>query len=209
MLDLSRIFKYITPQTVLDIGAHEGDFCDQMRSFKNYDRYFAIEGNIHCKEKLSSKGVETFFGLLGKEKSKANFYRRKGNLACTGSSLYRELSEHFNDENVVVSEEEIVNLDSIFDYKDKFDFIKIDTQGSELDIISGGRNICGKSKAILLEVAVLPYNEGAPLYEEVVQYMQDFGYEPVDVIGQSRYPDGTVFQVDVLFLNKEYIKTLI
>ena len=208
MLDLSKILKYIYPKTVLDIGAHEGDFFDQMRGIGNYDRYFAIEGNIHCKEKLSSKGVETFFGLLGKEKSKANFYRRKGNLACTGSSLYRELSEHFNDDNVVVSEEEVINLDSIFGTQDQFDFIKIDTQGSELDIISGGRNICGKSKAILLEVAVSSYNDGAPLYEEVVRYMQDFGYDAVDVIGDSRYPDGTIFQMDILFLNREYIKTL-
>jgi hypothetical protein len=110
------------------------------------------------------------------------------------------MTQHFSDEEIHITEEEIINLDSIFTNDDVFDFIKIDTQGSELDILRGGENICKKSKAILLEVSILPYNNGAPLYEEVIKFMEDYGYKPVDVIGTNRYPDGTIFQHDILFL---------
>jgi hypothetical protein len=54
-------------------------------------------------------------------------------------------------------------------------YIKIDTQGSELDVLKGfSENIqYEKLYFIELEISLYQINSGAPLIEEVIQYMSD------------------------------------
>ena len=86
-----------------------------------------------------------------------------------------------------------------------FDLIKIDTQGSELDIIKGGKNLILKSKAVILEVAYIEYNLGAPKSDEVVKYMNEMGFEEKMSIGEH-YEGDDIVQKDLLFINKELVK---
>ena len=82
----------------------------------------------------------------------------------------------------------------------KYDLIKVDTQGSELDVIEGGKEICSKAKAMLLEVSYTEYNKDAPLSEEVINYMKDFKFKPAAVIGVQM--NNGSYQEDILFLNE-------
>jgi len=68
--------------------------------------------------------------------------------------------------------------------------------------MTGGRNLCKKAKAILLEVSLTKYNEGAPLYDEVLQYMEEFGFKKRDILDQA-YNHGS-HQQDILFINTKY-----
>lgn len=200
-MNLEKILKYISPKKILDIGAHTGEFYNEMnRIYPFFEKYFAIEGNEYCEPYLKGKNIEYYIGLVGEKTGQVDFYRRKNNLICTGSSIYREISEHYIDEEIIVDKKDITNIDSIFNEDDFFDFVKIDTQGSEIDILKGGQRIFQKSTAILLEVSITQYNQGAPLYPEVLSFMSEFGFTNVETIGENRYPDGTVFQVDILFL---------
>ena len=88
-----------------------------------------------------------------------------------------------------------------------FDIIKIDTQGSELDIIKGGLETVKKASYVILEVPTLQYNEGSPLFDEVIDYMKQIGFSKYDIIEEHKwldkmedtFPYGGVFQVDVVF----------
>jgi hypothetical protein len=82
----------------------------------------------------------------------------------------------------------------------QFDFIKMDTQGSELDILRGGRNLCSKAEYILLEVAVTQYNENAPLEDEVIEFMNEFNYTSILTIGEHFDKKG-IIQKDIVFKN--------
>jgi hypothetical protein len=89
----------------------------------------------------------------------------------------------------------------VFSDDSEFDLIKIDTQGSELDIISGGRNLCSKAKGILLEVSLTQYNENSPLISEVHEFMHNFGYEPKEILGVGHHPKtGKLIQNDILYI---------
>jgi hypothetical protein len=81
-----------------------------------------------------------------------------------------------------------------------FDFIKMDTQGSELDIIKGGQRICKKAKYILLEVAVIEYNEKAPLENEIILFMENFGFKEFFTIGEH-FNGEQLVQKDIVFKN--------
>ena len=71
----------------------------------------------------------------------------------------------------------------------KVDVVKIDTQGSELDILRGGENLCKKAEVIILEVSYVEHNEEAPLAEEAIEFMKDYGYSNHIEIGEHYSPE--------------------
>ncbi len=85
-----------------------------------------------------------------------------------------------------------------------FDLIKLDTQGSELDILKGGVNLVQRSKAIILEVSHQSYNQDSPLVNEVIEYMTDINFllkETLDtqVVAKKQLALGKTRQSDYLF----------
>jgi FkbM family methyltransferase len=56
------------------------------------------------------------------------------------------------------------------------DLIKMDVQGSELDVIKGGNDIVRNAKAVILELPHVEYNIGAPTKEIVIKYMESLGF---------------------------------
>ena len=114
-----------------------------------------------------------------------------------------------NDITVIEEEVELRTIDDTFQEETQFDLIKIDTQGAELDILEGGPKIAKKAKGILLEVSYTKYNEGAPLYDDVVTYMSDYGFvekETIDEISCSKDREGfDLLQRDLLFINKNIL----
>ena len=69
--------------------------------------------------------------------------------------------------------------------------------------MSGGKNLCSKAKGILLEVSLTQYNENAPLYNEVIQFMVNFGFIKTDILDEARNHGS--HQQDILFINEKFI----
>jgi FkbM family methyltransferase len=197
-INLELIKKYFYPKNILDIGAHCGEFNAHCKHFFPDSKIISIEGNESCEKDLKNNNCDYKILLLGKENKKVIFYKQKNDLACTGNSIYKELTEHFNDDALIKEEKNLKMLDEVFDQTTTFDLIKIDTQGSELDILEGGKNLAQKANGILLEVSLEPYNEGAPLYDEVVKYMNSIGFEEKETLDRSTNPP----QLDILFIKK-------
>jgi FkbM family methyltransferase len=201
-MNISMLQRYKNIDRVLDIGANVGQFYKECKlSFPN-SYIFSIEATKECEDILKEINPNYLIKVLYKEKTNLPFYKRKNDLICTGNSLYKENTEFYNNENSVVEYIETEMLDNIFTEDSIFDLIKIDTQGSELDIISGGINLCKKAKLILLEVSLIEYNENQPLLNEVNEYMNNIGFEQVDVIGENYHPiTKELIQYDILYKN--------
>ncbi|EEU9512535.1 FkbM family methyltransferase, partial [Escherichia coli] len=60
---------------------------------------------------------------------------------------------------------ETKRLDDINDIKE-VDLLKIDTQGSELNILVGGEQVLNNTLCIQLEVSFIPLYEGQPSFGE-------------------------------------------
>jgi FkbM family methyltransferase len=57
------------------------------------------------------------------------------------------------------------------------DFIKIDVQGAEKDIILGGLEIIKNAKHMVIEMQHKEYNQGAPNVDETLPYIESLGFK--------------------------------
>jgi FkbM family methyltransferase len=83
------------------------------------------------------------------------------------------------------------------------DFLKLDTQGAELDVLNGAPTVVHGAKYIMIEVSVWQYNKGAPLIGEVFAWMTSHGFVLFDLCEVHRIGDGLLNQLDLLFVRRE------
>lgn len=202
-MNLRPVTNYFYPYRILDIGANVGQFHRECKSIFNDSFIFSIEASSECEESLKQITENYYIGLLAKDSKEYNYYKRKNDPTSTGNSIYKELTHFFSDDQLDIIKTTGIKLDDLFDDESEFDLIKIDTQGSELDIIEGGLNLCSKAKGILLEVSLTQYNENAPLYDEVIAYMESIGFKKTQVLDEARNHGS--HQQDILFINGKLI----
>jgi FkbM family methyltransferase len=200
-MQLSKVLDYFLPYRILDIGANLGQFHTEAQQTFPDSYIFSIEASNECELALKQITKNYYIGLLAKDNTEYDFYSRKNEPTCTGNSIYRELTHFYADDQLDIIKKNGIKLDDLFKGDSEFDLIKIDTQGSELDIIEGGINLCLKAKGILLEVSLTQYNENAPLYDEVVSYMENIGFIKTEILDEA-HNNGS-HQQDILFINKQ------
>jgi len=202
-MNLYKIQEYFIPYRILDIGANIGQFHIEAKNSFPGSFIFSIEASSACEESLKQITDNYYIGMLTKDNSEYNFYSRKNDPTCTGNSIYKELTQFYSDDQLDIIKKKGIKLDDLFEEESEFDLIKIDTQGSELDIISGGSKLCSKAKGILLEVSLTQYNENAPLYDEVIDYMTSHGFIKTEILDEARNHGS--YQQDILFINEKLI----
>lgn len=203
-MSLEKIKNYFEPKSILDIGANVGQFYNESKIIFPEAYYYLIEGSEHCKIVLETLNVDYSISLLSDVEKEVDFYVRKHEPRCTGNSIYREKTSFYDDDQIMVEKKYTQTLKTLLGNK-TFDLIKIDVQGSEIDIINGGLEIFKNAKGVLMEVSLVEYNENAPTKEFVYEYMGNLGFEPVELINNLNHPlTYELIQQDILFLNKKY-----
>jgi FkbM family methyltransferase len=123
---------------------------------------------------------------LSNEEKEVKFYYSKEHI--NGNSYYKENSDHFDNYTLMTT----CTLDS-FDIPPP-DLVKIDTQGSEKDIIEGGLNKLSHAKHLVVEIQNTNYNEGAPQVEVTKPFIESLGFTFKDVIHRSPYDGDYTFE---------------
>lgn len=172
------------PNRILDIGSSACQTADIMRRTWPEANILLIEGNSDCEPLYRSKNYNYQIKLLGKKNGSTTYYKTKWSPLCTGNSIYRELSYAYDDNNVIIEPQPIYKLDDVV--LGTYDLIKIDTQGSELDIILGGIDTFSKAKVIICEVALVDINMGGCKKEDIMNVLVKelkFDYiQPIEVV---------------------------
>lgn len=189
------------PRTLLDVGAHIGTFSAAfVQAFPDCVPTM-VEPNPFCEEALAKLPFERRMAAASDEAGEAELFLTKEWLQSTGSSLYRENTAFFRDEVTIKRTVPKARLDDLFAGR-RFDFVKIDTQGSELDVLRGGETVLRSADHILIEVSLVNYNVGAAPAEAVFAQLAAMGFTPVDVTDFHRLrgvQDGGLLQMDLLF----------
>jgi FkbM family methyltransferase len=188
------------PKRILDIGAHRGDFTSQCRNQFPLAYFYLIEAEQFHEYMLKNENYKIAF--LSDVSGEKTFYKSRFMEGNTGDSFYRENTHYYRDDAVIMETVQTTTLDEIFTNGETFDFVKIDTQGSELDILKGGVNLLKNTYAFLLEVSISEYNIGAPKKEEVVKYVESLGFTKQIVINEiyNNFDNSELIQQDILFL---------
>ena len=204
-MSLELIKKYFTPKTILDIGANNGQFYNESKNIFPDSYFLLIEGNEYCEPALKTLGVDYKISLLSDSIKEVDFYLRKQEYTCTGNSIYREKTSFYDDNEIVIEKKKTDTLSNVLGQQ-YFDLIKIDVQGSEIDIIIGGLDIINNCKGLLMEVSLEEYNEGSPTIEFVDNFMKNLNFEKVEIINNLNHPiKHTLIQQDVLYINKNIL----
>ena len=207
-MGLEKIKNYFDPKSILDIGANVGQFYNEIKTIFPNSYYYLIEGNDSCEVVLETLNVDYSICLLSDSEKEVDFYIRTNEPRCTGNSIYRENTSFYDDDQITILKKQTKTLSSVLNNQ-TFDLIKIDVQGSEIDIINGGIDIVKKSKGVLMEISLMNYNQNAPVKEFVYEYMTNLGFIPVENIGNINHTiTHELIQQDILYLNKNYDNSL-
>ena len=121
----------------------------------------------------------------------------------TGSSIYPENVAEHKFEKVKLKSKK---LSDVVESKN-YDLIKLDTQGSELDIINGSKSIFENTKYLMIEAQTLEYNLGAPLFDFTYKYLKDLSFKLEHIYNfesQTFTNINTTFNIsfDMLWINE-------
>jgi FkbM family methyltransferase len=195
----------ISPLTAIDIGANVGEWFDDFKQHFPNANVLSVEANPQLEAELKSKNPNTLITLLGEEISdEVEFYINPDTSNDVGASIYREATQWGNNSTTVKIP--MTTLDSL---NKKFDWIKMDVQGAELDVLMGGKQTLEHAMVVELELSVMKYNLGSPSASNVISWMWARGFELLDVtehiyIEENEDGNHKLAQVNVLFLNDKY-----
>lgn len=79
-------------------------------------------------------------------------------------------------------------------------FLKIDTQGYEMQVLEGGKNLLNRISGVQVEMSLIPLYHGQRLYLDVIGYLTSLGFELWNVIPGFTDPrTGRMLQMDGVF----------
>jgi len=190
---------------VYDVGAYQGEWTKALKktSLKN-SKFFLFEANAENEKYLKNSDHKYFINVLSDKNKEVKFFSK----AHTGDSYFLEKTNFYED-TIIPKTLKTITLNEI-QAKTQIpfpDFIKIDTQGSEIDILKGGNQILNNCKVILLECPIISYNIGAPSLSDYIKYLSSINYLPLDVT-EIHHLDKVLIQADIIFLKKDIFQKI-
>jgi FkbM family methyltransferase len=196
-----------SPSAILDIGANAGEWSRVAASIFTASRILMFDGDpenepplYNAVREIGGRSSYTLCLLGPEKKDEVTFYRPEA--GTTGSSVLPEMTT-YDKEAIRLPMDTIDNRIANAGLGAPL-LMKLDVQGFELEILKGGKKTLLASEVVIMEASLLPYNEGAPLFADVVAFMDQQGFAVYDFCGQNRREtDHALFQTDVAFVRRE------
>jgi FkbM family methyltransferase len=198
--------KNIPLNYVYDIGAFKGEWSSfyKKTSLKE-SKFILFEANEHHKNDLIQKSFIFFIEILSDENKYVNFYNNNNS---PGDSIYRESTPNHN--RLLPQNKRSKTLDEVV-FQNNLplpDLIKIDTQGSEIDILKGAKKTLQNCKLIYLECPIISnFNDNNLNILDYLNYLKNLEYLPQEIC-EIHYYRGYLVQVDILFVKKSFYKNI-
>ena len=195
-----------SPAAIIDVGAHTGMWARSIHRLFPKVPVLMIEASPDKDGPLAETARELAgfadyrIALLGATSgAQVPFHTvQTGVGSGTGSSVFCEKTG-FKKNTVMLN---TVTLDEVLassTLRGPY-LLKLDVQGYELEVLRGAQHVLAGTEAVLTEVSLVEYNEGAPLAVEVITELSRNGFVLYDVCSQTRrQTDDTLFQMDMIF----------
>jgi FkbM family methyltransferase len=119
-----------------------------------------------------------------------------------------EHTERFRDSNKPQRQEmvDIKRLDDLFaalcrEYGIERPYLKMDTQGYDLNVLKGGAKSLGQFVALQTEASVVPLYKGMPDWRQMVDYLRDVGFELSGVFPVMTDEQMRLLEFDCVMIN--------
>jgi FkbM family methyltransferase len=197
------------PQNILDIGAHQGEISRQLSVL--YQPRFV--GMVEPIPELASKLKHTTFApsqcvfgcAVGRQQGIAELNVLEHMPSTSLLEVTAESEVLFEKPMAIARSIQVPvrTLDDIFADCDidELDFLKIDVQGYELEVIAGGLQTLKKTKLVMTEVSFFSHYHRQPLFLDVYSALAQHGFHLRTMFGWSYDNNGLPLQCDALFIS--------
>jgi len=193
--------KKFNPRSVLDIGAYEGYWTLDLLEVFPAAQVLMVEAQENKKPFLDKvkhnyPGTDYSVTLLSSVDGEEKYFCENE----TASSITLSPAAGLSTKTLRTR-----TLDSLLQEK-QFplpDLMKLDVQGHELEVLKGATVALAHAEICLLEVTLIDFGEGNPLLLEMINYMDNNGFQAYDISQFIRRPyDKALFQIDMFFIKK-------
>ena len=191
------------PKVAIDIGAYEGHWTVDFLEIFPEAKVLLLEGQpskeIYLKD-LTKKfpNVSYNIALLSAEDNKKVLFNENET-----ASQINVLATDFELQNA--NTKTTVTVDTLVK-KLAFpsaSFMKLDVQGYEIEILKGAIETISTVEVCMLEVTLLTMGDGSPLIIELINFMDNLGFQMYDISQFIKRPfDKAMYQMDVFFVKK-------
>jgi FkbM family methyltransferase len=198
-------------ETVLDVGAHKGEFAQRIREMLPQAELVCFEPLEEPFSQLKRRfeGQPRFRAIrcaLGQEAGRQTIHL---NEYAPSSSLLPMSDLHRRSFSFAVNERaEEIEVRRLTDVAKELGLqgpllIKLDVQGFEDKVIAGGADVIALAKAMIVEVSFEPLYEGGPLFDDIYNILKAHGFYYSGNFDQLLSPvDGRVLQADAIFARR-------
>jgi FkbM family methyltransferase len=199
-----ELLDRLAVDVVLDVGANEGQWALGLRRAGFRGRLVSFEPIGASFERLRATSAgdpawDVRQVALGREDGSVVLRRTKNTLLASALPLSARARACFPEDTIVEGEERapLRRLDSILpeltpDLVAPRLFLKVDTQGLDLDVFEGARGILDQIVGLESELSVLPLYEGAPAWLEALAVYAAGGFSPTGFFPVIRNPSSLV-----------------
>lgn len=164
----------------IDVGAHEGEILDIFLKNSSRGIHFAFEPipDLHAKlvnRYKKNSNCKIYDYALSNKEGETEFNYVVSNPAYSGIKKRNYDRKNEKDESLIVK---VKKLDNVIPDNIKIDFIKIDVEGGEFDVMLGAKNLIEKHHPLIVfEFGI----GGSDIYgvtpEKIYCFMNSLGYD--------------------------------
>jgi len=192
------------PQLIFDVGAYQGDFarlCLELYPISKIACFEALDHRVKQLEFLARENskLQVFPVLLGSSSQEQVPLHQ----AETASSvLVENIPQDFP-----ITFHPMRTIDQIMDKHfqgHNLDFLKLDVQGYEMEVLNGAEKSLPNVSVILAEVNFLDIHQNVPLLAEIITWLNERDFVAYDICALTRRPlDRALWQADLIFVKRD------
>lgn len=213
--EIQNNFKDYNFEIFFDIGANIGQTISSIRNVFPNSQIWAFEPVQQTfgvlKANMANKNVHCFQIGFGSENMETEIYVNRQDPLSTSNSIVNETNNESNSEGK--QKIRIEKLDTFCENHSisKIDYLKIDTEGFDLEVLKGSCELLKNEKISFIEVEVStsPENSFHVKYEAVKEYLENHSYRIFGIYEQVlEWTTKTPYlrRVNVLFVSKNLTK---
>jgi FkbM family methyltransferase len=213
---LAMLFDLLEINCVIDVGAHRGGFGRLLGEigFGGYIISFEpVKENFDALSRasaLNSRWTVHHLALGSTDgTTKINVSRRTEFSSLWPTSQYGLEQYPMMSEPVGVERVRMARLDEIFDsivghIADPRIFLKIDTQGNDIDVVRGARDSLDKVEALQTELYFREVYSGTPLFNAAYDELRGAGFELTGLYAASRGERLVIIDADCVMVRTQH-----
>jgi FkbM family methyltransferase len=213
---LAELFTRIAPECVLDVGANAGQYGAMLRRNGYRGWIVSFEPVRSAFEDLAKSADgdgrwHVFQLALGSHPERRRIAVAEVNQLSSFRMFNRYASQELPGASDIIHDEE-VEVRTLNDSWEDFlrglpqrrVFLKLDTQGWELEVLQGANRVFDRLAGIQLEASLTPIYDGVPTFAQAVDHVTGLGFDLTGVFPVNRDSLFRLIEVDCVFINARH-----